>query len=197
MNSDVTVHEPQVQQDPESPLAFSMEGYDGVPPASLVPRFWAPGWNSPQAVDKYQVHGPDALSDGEPRVRLLEQAHGGPITYHGTVPEAFKKVEGRFVLVPLYHLFGSEELSAHSPEIREISPEPYLGLNPDDAKDLGIENDGTVVEIVLDSGPLILPVKLVAGLYRGVAGLPMGLPGSGWVDLSQAARIRKGPVKDG
>ena len=31
-----------------------MEGYYGPMPSSLIPFFWAPGWNSVQAVNKFQ-----------------------------------------------------------------------------------------------------------------------------------------------
>jgi len=31
-----------------------MEGYEGMPPSSLIQRFWYPAWNSVQAVNKFQ-----------------------------------------------------------------------------------------------------------------------------------------------
>ena len=194
MHADVSVHEPQTHPDPDSPLAFSMEGYEGVPPASLVPRYAAPGWNSPQAVDKYQSRIGGPPTGGDPGVRLLEQAHGGPITYHGTVPEAFQALDNHFLLAPVYHLFGSEELSALSPEIGGISPEPYLGLSPDDAKSLGIEKDGETVELDLGGASIALPARFMAGLPVGIAGYPAGLPGTEWLELPCLATIRKGQV---
>ncbi|MFP3941843.1 MAG: NADH-quinone oxidoreductase subunit NuoG, partial [Thermoanaerobaculia bacterium] len=41
-----SVHEPKPPDDPDAPLAYSMEGSRRQPPPALVPYFWAPGWNS-------------------------------------------------------------------------------------------------------------------------------------------------------
>jgi NADH-quinone oxidoreductase subunit G len=46
MSAHRSVHEPRPPQDPDSPLAFSMEGYQGERlPAALIPYAWAPAWN--------------------------------------------------------------------------------------------------------------------------------------------------------
>src|SRR4030095_5383187 len=66
----VFVHEPRSTQDPDTPLAFSMEGYNGVGkedrPPELLPFAWAPGWNSPQAWNKFQTEVGGALRGGDP-----------------------------------------------------------------------------------------------------------------------------------
>ena len=54
MLANISVHEPKPPEDPDSPLSFSMEGYPDEPPAALIPFFWSPGWNSIQAVNKFQ-----------------------------------------------------------------------------------------------------------------------------------------------
>ena len=54
MLANISVHEPEPPEDPDAPFSFSMEGYLGHPPPALIPRFWAPGWNSVQAVNKFQ-----------------------------------------------------------------------------------------------------------------------------------------------
>ncbi|MEW5744075.1 MAG: NADH-quinone oxidoreductase subunit NuoG [Nitrospirota bacterium] len=67
-----TVFEPRPPGDPDSPLAFTMEGFPGMPPPALIPRFWAPGWNSPQAVIKFQSEVDGPLRGGDPGRRLIE-----------------------------------------------------------------------------------------------------------------------------
>jgi NADH-quinone oxidoreductase subunit G len=42
----VDVSELKPPGDPDSPLAFSMEGDGEPPPSALIPRFWKAGWNS-------------------------------------------------------------------------------------------------------------------------------------------------------
>ena len=39
-------------------------------------------------------------------------------------------------LLPLYHIFGSEELSLSAPGVAELAPKPYVALNAEDAKRL-------------------------------------------------------------
>ncbi|MEJ2323619.1 MAG: NADH-quinone oxidoreductase subunit NuoG [Nitrospirota bacterium] len=192
MTADISVHEPQAPRDADSPLAFTMEGFEGMPPPPLIPRFWSPGWNSPQAVDKYQAEVGGPLAGGNPGVRLLRPAHGGRLTYSGEVPEAFGARKGLFLVVPLYHIFGSEETSVLSPEIQEVSETPYLALGPEDAGVVGIAKEGDEVELIVNGFALVLPVKFVPEIRHGVAGFPVGLPGAaGWVSLPLWAEIRK------
>ena len=68
----VTVSEPKLPEDHDSPLSFSMEGQQEDPPSSLVPFYWTPGWNSVQAMYDY-LDEPDAsLKGGDPGIRLIE-----------------------------------------------------------------------------------------------------------------------------
>ncbi len=76
MHANVSIHEPEQPHDPDTALAFSMEGYPGHPPPPLIPRFWAPGWNSIQALNKFQDEVGGPLSGGDPGERLIEPAPG-------------------------------------------------------------------------------------------------------------------------
>jgi NADH-quinone oxidoreductase subunit G len=86
------------------------------------------------------------------------------------------------MVTPLYHIFGSEELSALSPGVAERAPQPYLALNPDDAGALRV-NEGEDVELILDGAVYRLPVRFHPALPRGVAGLPAGLCELPWAAL--------------
>ena len=101
MHADVDVHEPQPPDDPDSPLAFSMEGFDGQPPAALIPRFWAPGWNSVQAVNKFQDEVGGPLRGGDPGRRLIEPpTRPGDAMCDAVVPAAFEPRAGEWLVVP-------------------------------------------------------------------------------------------------
>ncbi len=92
MTANVDVHEPQPPDDPDSPLAFSMEGYDGQPPPALLPAFWAPGWNSVQALNKFQIEVGGPLRGGDPGRRLIEPAsRGRPRAARRTVAERHRR----------------------------------------------------------------------------------------------------------
>jgi NADH-quinone oxidoreductase subunit G len=171
------VRETQPPSDPDTPLSFSMEGFEGQPPPNLIARFWAPGWNSVQALNKFQeeINGP--LRGEEPGCLLFEQERSGPIRYFQDVPAKFEPREKEWMIVPMYHIFGSEELSLLTPGIAESSPQAYLSLNPEDAAYLQCE-EGNPVELNQDGNITRLNLKLDPDLVRGVVGLPMGLPGS-------------------
>ncbi len=114
MLANITVHEQKPPDDPDSPLSFSMEGYKGQPPSPLITRFWAPGWNSVQALNKFQSEVGGPLRGGDPGRRLLEPSNPEQPSYFSAVPESFKSRHGEWLVAPLYHIFGSEELSVLS-----------------------------------------------------------------------------------
>jgi NADH-quinone oxidoreductase subunit G len=186
--ANVSVHEPAPPDDPDSPLAFSMEGYEGRPPPALIPRFWAPGWNSIQALNKFQSEVGGPLLGGDPGRRLIEPARVERAPYFDEVPPAFQPRSGEWLLVPAYHLFGSEELSTLGPAIAERAVEAYIGLSDEDAKTLGLAG-GDRASLVLENSRFSLVVRTVPGLRRGMAAVPVGLPGLEGVRLPQWGQI--------
>ncbi len=179
INAAASVHEPALPTDPDSPLAFSMEGYEGQPPASLIPRFWAPRWNSIQSVTKFQEEVAGPLRGGNPGRRLLEPRSDVAGAYFEEVPEAFARRAGYLLVVPGYHIFGSEELSMASPPVAELAPQPYLAVNPEDAAGLVLGKDG-LVDVALSGTSFYLPVKVMPEVPAGLAVVPVGLPGVFW-----------------
>jgi NADH-quinone oxidoreductase subunit G len=184
-----TVHEPKPASDPDSPLAFTMEGFHGPAPAALVHEFWAPGWNSIQSVNKFQIEIAGPLQGGDPGRRLIEPADGASFSYFAEVPAAFERRDGQWLLTPLYHIFGSEPLSMFTPGLAELAPQHYLALNPADAEQLGLA-EASRAAIELEGQEHHLPVKLVPSLPLGLAGLPMGLPGLPFIRLPRWSRLR-------
>jgi NADH-quinone oxidoreductase subunit G len=189
MHADISVHESRPPDDPDSPLSFSMEGYQGVPPSSLIQRFWYPAWNSVQALNKFQKEVGGALRGGDPGKRLIEPAGEGEPLYFDKIPGAFEPRENEVFVVPLYHIFGSEELSILSPGIAERAPVPYVAMNPEDAERL-LAEDGRRVEVTIARVVCVLPVVKKVSLPRGIAGIPAGLPGLERVTLPEWGRIR-------
>jgi NADH-quinone oxidoreductase subunit G len=192
MLANITVHEPKPQDDPDSALAFSMESGVTQPPPALTPFFWAPGWNSIQATAKFQSEVGGALRGGDPGARLLETSTEGGVFYSFHIPDYFReRPEGRFI-VPMFHIFGSEELSLHAKGIAELAPRPYLALHPLDAAVLGV-GAGDTVTLNANGETLALPVTIDAGLPQGVAGAPAGVRplvafhGPIWARFSEAA----------
>jgi NADH-quinone oxidoreductase subunit G len=173
------VHEPQPPEDPDSPLAFSMEGYRNQPPSPLIPRFWAPQLNSVQAVNKFQEEVAGPLRGGNPGKRLIEPRADSKGEYFTEVPEAFERRDGYLLVVPGYHVFGSEELSMLSSGVAELAPMPYIAVNPEDAGKLIVRENG-LVDVALSTTSHYLPVRIAPAVPPGLAVVPMGLPGIQW-----------------
>jgi NADH-quinone oxidoreductase subunit G len=199
--------EPDPLLDPDSALGYTMEGPRSAPP-SLLPRYWAPGWNSDQAINKFQMEVGSLLKGGEIGARVFSaEADREALLATALVAAAQAKVTGRergastgepgaFLVIPRLEAFGSEELSAMSPAIAARIPRPSLSLAPADAGELGLV-EGSLVEISFLGGiegrgeaePLVLPVS-IGGLPRGLTSLPWGLPGLPGAPLAAWAKLR-------
>jgi len=190
MHAGQSMFEPAPPPDPDSALAFSMEGYSGHAPPALLPFYWSPGWNSVQSLNKYQHEVGGPLTGKDPGIRLFEPGSEAEMKYFSGLPEKFQPRENQWLLIPLYHIFGSEELSVYSPGLDERVPGEYLALHPQDAGKLGVESGDQVV-VTIDAEQLEFPVKLIPDLVNGLAGLPSGLPDSPVLKLPVWCVIQK------
>jgi NADH-quinone oxidoreductase subunit G len=116
----LTVHEPEPPADPTSPLSFSMEGYEGLPPAPLTARYWHPQWNSVQALNKCQQEIGGPLRGGDPGTRLISPKPEGECAYYADIPGPLRERDGPSAEAPRSFIFGSEELSCLAPAIEEM-----------------------------------------------------------------------------
>ena len=191
MLADVSVHEPKPPGDPDSPMAFSMEGAHGQPPAALIPRFWAPGWNSVQALNKFQDEVGGPLREDDAGSRLIDPADPPKGGYCDKVPPPAESTSGQWILTAMHHIFGSEELSQIATAVAERVPRPYLALHPEDVAELGL-NAGEAATVDMESVQRRLPIKPDPSLPRGVAAVPVGLPEWPYVRLPVRVRITGG-----
>jgi NADH-quinone oxidoreductase subunit G len=159
-----------------------MEGYGGKPPAPLIPRFWTPGWNSVQAVNKFQSEVAGPLIGGDPGRRLIEPGKMETTSFFPEVPDGFERRSGEWLVIPRYHIFGSEELSTLSPGIAKLAPGPYIGLNREDGAILRV-GEGETVRLSVEGMERDLPLKYTPSLPAGIILLPCGLPGWEWIRL--------------
>jgi len=196
IDANADVNEPKPPTDPDSPLGFSMEGEEGRPPPALITRYWDAGWNSVQAVNKFQAEIGGALSGGDPGRRLIEAPAGTRAEYFGEAPPAFEPQPEKWLLVPLYHIFGSEPLSMLSPAIAGLAGAPYLALRPDEAAGRGAA-EGDLIRVACGGRVLELPVRLLPSLPAHVAGLPAGFPDLARLALPAIASLTKKPRENG
>ena len=186
--ANLNVSEPKPPQDPDSPLSFTMEGTSQQPPAALLPFFWTPGWNSIQSVNKFQTEIAAALEGGDPGVRLIEPVPHGRDNYFAGIPAAFRLRPNEWFVVPLHHIYGSEELSNSAPAVAELAPRAYLALNRADADRIRADS-GDQVELTLDGSPQRFELRIAPAMPSGVAGIPTGLLGTRMLNLPAWSRI--------
>lgn len=175
MRANLTVHEQGQPQDKDSAFAFSMEGYSGSEAdRQQIPFAWAPGWNSPQAWNRFQAEVGGPLRAGDPGIRLFDITDSVSLNYFTQVPN--QPATNDWQVASYYHLFGSDELSQRSDVIKQRMPEAYAMLNQTDADKLGVRV-GDKLAVTVGDITLKLPVNISKDLCSGLVGLPLGLPG--------------------
>ncbi len=178
MRAPISVHEPMQPKDWDTSLTFSMEGYSGKQtPSSMIPFAHAPGWNSPQAWNKYQDKVGGHLKNGDPGVRLFDMLERLP-TRQYIAPEASSTtktdiVQGQAKLVPVYNIYASSMMASRSPIVAEQLPVAAWRISIDDAKDWDIAT-GDYLAIEINKQQITLPVQLVGYLAEGCIGYPAG-----------------------
>lgn len=194
MRADISVHEPRTPQDNDTAFAFSMEGYSGsVEPRQQVPFAWSPGWNSPQAWNKFQDEVGGHIRAGDPGTRLIE-TQGDALNWFAAVPRPFNPAQGTWQVVPFFHLFGSEETSSKAAPVQERIPAAYVSVAKSEADRLGV-NDGALLSLNVGGKTLRLPLRIndelgagLVALPKGVAGIPPAIFGQTVDGLQEAAQ---------
>ena len=194
MLANLNVSEPKPLQDDDSILTFTMEGYRGIPPSSAIPFFWAPGWNSVQAVTKYQEEPGGHLLGGDPGIKLFHDKTSITPSFFKEIPEAFKPRHQKWLLLPQYHVLGSGELSTYTKALKELSPQPGITISAQDADQLKV-NTGDMIEINLEKEKIVLPVKVADKLCNGVALVSAGLFGMETMNWGTWMKLEKASVE--
>lgn len=190
MRANISLHEPKIAEDPDSLFTFSMEGFRGQVPASVIPSYNSPGWNSVQGLNKFQEEVGGALRGGDPGIRLIEPVPGAAPAYRGAAPAEAKPQGADRLIVALHHVFGSEELSALSGPVAARAPKAYLALNAADASALQL-CAGDKAALSIGGVAVELPVEVSASVSAGMAGVPAGVAGIPAVQLPGWGTITK------
>jgi NADH-quinone oxidoreductase subunit G len=194
VTANVELHEPRPAQDPDSPLSYTMEGLSRGAPPALFARFWSPGWNSDQSLNKFQSEVGGQLVGGDPGVRLVEAPSSTAGSYFPPTPAAPAAPatrDGLLLLVPRYHVFGSEELSVLAPGVAERSPGPYVALSSGQAESLGLK-EGQSARVTTEAGAVMDLTVVIRELPAGVAAAPYGRSGLAGTRFPAMVRITRG-----
>ncbi len=190
MHANIHVSEEKPPEDPDSALSYTMEGFRGQAPSSMIPFYWSPGWNSVQSINKYQQEIGGELRGGDPGLRLIEPHNHGTPKFFTDLPDIFIPMKDHLWMAPLHHIFGSEELSARGAAVAKRVPKSYVMINVHDAAELNLAS-GTGLDFMIDKQAYHLPVIISASIPKGVAGMPYGLPGLPFADLPAWAILKQ------
>ncbi|QEC52282.1 NADH dehydrogenase subunit G [Anseongella ginsenosidimutans] len=185
----IQVSEPKPPEDEDTPLSFTMEGYKGIPPSSVIPFFWSPGWNSIQSVNKYQVEVGGSLHGGDPGKRLIHPEEVGETAFFAEQAAPFQAREGCLYLIPRHFIFGTEELSVYTPGIASQSPAPGLRVSTKDAALWGLGN-GDSLEFQYKGQEYKLPLQIEENCPPGMGTVPLGLTGVPYMDLPGWVKLK-------
>ncbi|MCV2524802.1 MAG: molybdopterin-dependent oxidoreductase, partial [Candidatus Lightella neohaematopini] len=86
------------------------------------------------------------------------------------------KKSNKWLIIPYWHMFGSEETSQKIKVIKQVTSLAYIIISYEDAKILSIKNNSLVTFTCMGNN-FTLPAKLSDKLCSGNIGLPIGLPG--------------------
>jgi NADH-quinone oxidoreductase subunit G len=188
--ANVNVSEPKVPDDPDSPLAFTMEGSDEKPPSSLVSYYWMPGWNSYQAMNFYMDEPNGSMKGGDPGIRLLQKEGSTSSPFYPSEGMPFTPEPGKWMGFPVYHIFGSEELSSSGKTLALRIQAPFIFLNEHDAEGLGARSNDTL-EFATGKYTRQFNLHIENSIPDGVAGFSTGLPGSSYLELPAQGSLKK------
>lgn len=176
LRANINVHEPSQPKDINTMFSFSMEGYN-QPNQSIshIPFAWFPGWNSPQAWNKFQKEIGKKLISGDSGVFLFKDNKRILNLYFCLFPKNSIK-EKYWNVIPYYHIFGNEELTQYSSFIRENIPLAYVLISEKDALELGF-NKNSIIEFSCLNQDFRLPIRLSKYLAQKQIGLPIGRKG--------------------
>lgn len=184
MRADVDVHEPKQEQDEDGIMSYSMEGVPATRDSTVFNTAWSGGWNSNQSVFKFQSHTGGPLKQAGHGICLIENS-ASEKNYNEF--ENAESAKGDYQVFPLYHLFGSEELTGKTPAIQEKATSGYIALNEADVAKLGLQaSDGVAVE---NNGSV--PYIVRSSIQPGTVGVSVGLEGLNFRNLPGAVSLQK------
>ncbi|MGL6295507.1 MAG: NADH-quinone oxidoreductase subunit NuoG [Plesiomonas sp.] len=178
LRANISVHEPRVPQDSGTPFSFSMEGYSGTKELYPdIPFAWSPGWNSPQAWNKFQQEVGGSLKAGDPGLRLINpNPDAATIALYPARIKNITAQKNKWLVVADYHIFGSDELSQRVGVIQSRISTASMGLSHADAQLLGV-NQGSAVSFTWHDNYYRLPIRISPHLTQGIVSIPVGFEG--------------------
>ncbi len=190
MDADRSVSEPKPPEDKCSPLAYSMEGYKGYPPSDMISWYWSPGWNSVQAMNKYTEEPNGTLRNGgDPGVLLFKMDLSEAKGYFKKALQPIQILHGDVLVVPVWQIFGSEELSRLGEAIEHRISKPFIIINGSEIQKSGITQN-EIYQLQVNNNLIDVIVKIDNSVPDGIAGISYGIPGVPFLNLPAPGKLK-------
>ena len=145
---------PDALDEPDALTEGGGLGSDGMLPVASR----TPGWNSNEAINRFEIETDGSLGDGYPGLRIFTTNGNGtdvPSALDtGRLPAAAAPSaldigkstaaatlpgdDGRILVCAAAEIFGSESMSRRGPALAELAPDTYLSLHPERAERFGV-----------------------------------------------------------
>jgi NADH-quinone oxidoreductase subunit G len=145
-------------------------------------------------MNKYLDEPNGKMKGGDAGIRLIEPIKNAKTTYFKANIQPIELMKGEFLIVPVYQIFGSDEMSSAASALSQRIPEPFVYLNPKDAEMLKLEADA-LVQLEIENTILTIKVRTEASINQGMAGLSVNLPGMPFVDFPGRGKFEKMKVE--
>ena len=107
-----------------------------------------------------------------------------------SAPKTIMSSDTESLLVPIYRVFGSDELSCKASAINELSGDAQFILHPNDANSLQVADGDGVTTIVGDT-EVSLEVLIDASIASGCVGITVGMLGTQSLVVGSAVSLQK------
>jgi NADH-quinone oxidoreductase subunit G len=191
MDANISVDEPKPPQDNCSPLAYSMEAYEGYPPSDLISYYWSPGWNSVQAMNKYmeEPNGP-LKNGGDPGILLFGSGNTEIGDYYEKISHQTKLKADELLVIPVWQIFGSEELSSQGEAISKRTSQPFILINETEIRRFRLSKN-ELCQLLVNKISINVTVKNDNAVPDGIIGLSFAIPGVPYINLPCPGKLNK------
>lgn len=171
LKADIKVSEDKATVDDDSALGFTMEGAPINRPPALNAMTWSPGWNSNEAVNKFQDEIGGQLRGGDPGVMLIEKSALKKSASGINFLPVEKAATGQLLAVSQSRIFDGCERTMLSSALAQRAEGRVARMSARTAADFSLQ-EGEGVQISVAPCAVTLPLKIDSAMPDGVVTVP-------------------------
>ncbi len=151
--------------DDDSPLSFSMEGAPIQRPPEVNALIWSPGWNSNEAINKFQDEIAGPLTGGDPGVKLLNNSNKD-------ISHSFDSEPTEDLLAVSHaRIFDNCEMAYLSSALAQRVQKRCLLLNNETAEKYSLKN-GEKATLKVGDNSIDMEVEISDSVPKGIVSVP-------------------------